>query len=60
MVKYFLIVGITANMTHHWGIEKKVITSDKEKIYSAGSKNSPTNMLIAKDDNANEELLAKE
>lgn len=42
-----MIVGITDNMTHHWGMEKKVITSDKKEIYSAGSKDSPANMLIA-------------
>lgn len=42
-----MIIGITANMTHHWGMEKKVVTSDKKEIYSAGSKDSPVNMLIA-------------
>lgn len=42
-----IIIGITANMTHHWGMEKKIITSNKSEIYSAGSKDSPTNILIA-------------
>ena len=27
-----MIIGITANMTHHWGMEKKVVTSDKKEI----------------------------
>ena len=26
------IIGITANMTNHWGMEKKVITSNKKKF----------------------------
>lgn len=41
------IIGIKANMTHHFGMEKQVITSKETEIYSAGAKNSPINMLIA-------------
>lgn len=42
-----VIIAITANMTHHWGMEKQTTTSDKKEIYSAGNSKSPTNMLIA-------------
>lgn len=47
MALLLFIVGITANMKSHWGMEKKVVTSKEQEIFSAGSKNSPTNMLIA-------------
>lgn len=41
------VIAITANMTHHWGMEKQVTTSDKKEIYSAGDQKLPTNLLIA-------------
>lgn len=41
-----VIIAITANMTHHWGMEEQTTTSDEKEIYSAGSSESPTNMLI--------------
>ncbi|HGO1463397.1 TPA: DUF4811 domain-containing protein [Staphylococcus aureus] len=40
------IIGITANMTNHWGMEKKVITSNKKEIFTGGPKNNPANILI--------------
>ncbi|MEL3711633.1 DUF4811 domain-containing protein, partial [Staphylococcus borealis] len=40
-----LIIGIVANMTHHFGMEKETINEPKKQIYSAGSSKSPTNML---------------
>ncbi|MDN8760117.1 DUF4811 domain-containing protein, partial [Staphylococcus aureus] len=42
-----LIIGIVANMTHHFGMEKETITEPEKQIYAAGSSKSPTNMLIA-------------
>lgn len=42
-----LIIGIVANMTHHFGMEKETINEPEKQIYSAGSSKSPTNMLIA-------------
>lgn len=44
-----VVIGITGNMTNHWGMEKKVITSKSQEIYSAGDKNSPLNILITKE-----------
>ncbi|MEB6097096.1 DUF4811 domain-containing protein [Mammaliicoccus sciuri] len=40
------IIVITANITNHWGMEKKVITSSKKEIFTGGPKNNPANMLI--------------
>ncbi|MBO1198401.1 DUF4811 domain-containing protein [Staphylococcus simiae] len=42
-----MVIGVTANMTHHWGMKKQLVTSDKKEIFSAGPESSPTNILIA-------------
>lgn len=54
-----VIIGIVANMTHHFGMEKQTISNTK-KIYTAGSSKSPANMLIANEigKNSNNYILA--
>ena len=41
------IIGIVANMTHHFGMQKETIHESEKRIYSAANSKSPAQMLIA-------------
>lgn len=48
-----IVIGIIANMTHHFGMEKQSTLTSTKEIYSAGSSESPVNMLIANEIGSN-------